>query len=164
MTVAVAACAMRRTNTDRRRGTTTVEAAFVLPVFFVFLFFLFEYGHAQMIANLLNNATRAGARLGSIEGVTVDEIETRVLDVMAAGVDRDKVTVIIKDASSYDTSGEIPTTADEFAAMPDLDLTNVQPRQLFMIRATVDYDDVSIIPMSWMTDVQLSGQAFTRHE
>jgi Flp pilus assembly protein TadG len=167
----VALCAALENRTPRRRkkcvrreGTTIVEVAFVLPVFFLFLFFLFEYGHAQMINNLLSNATRSGARLGSIEGVSLAEIENRVLDVMAAGIDRDKVTVIIKDASAYDETGDIPTTAEEFDAMPDLDIENAQARQLFLVRATVDYEDVSIIPMSWMKDVLLSGQSFTRHE
>ncbi len=47
---------------DRRGGTTVLEVAVVLPVFFTFVFGLIEYGRVQMVANVVKNACRQGAR------------------------------------------------------------------------------------------------------
>ena len=63
----------------RRRGTTTVEFALILPVFLIFVFGLMEYGRAQMIANMLQNSCRDAARWGSTEGVSTSEVEQRVV-------------------------------------------------------------------------------------
>jgi Flp pilus assembly protein TadG len=46
----------------QRKGSVATETALVLPVFFLLLFGIFEYGRYFMMRNLLANAAREGAR------------------------------------------------------------------------------------------------------
>ncbi|HVC96514.1 MAG TPA: TadE family protein [Pirellulales bacterium] len=46
----------------KRRGATLVETALVLPMFFLFLLGIFEYGQYEMVRQVVENAARAGAR------------------------------------------------------------------------------------------------------
>src|SRR5688572_28006849 len=92
----------------RRDGTTVVEVAVVLPVFLIFLFGLWAYGHAQMVSNMLKGAARGAARMGATEGVTTAQVKARVTEVMGAAVDASKITVQVKDASAYDNGGAFP--------------------------------------------------------
>ena len=53
--------------------------------------------------------------------------------------------------------------------MPSIELNNAEPRQLFMVRARINYRDVAIVPNipylgNFLDDVTLEGQAFMRHE
>lgn len=55
---------------DRRRGATTVEAAFVLPIFLLFLMGIYEYGRYLMVLHVATNAARDGARLAVVKAGT----------------------------------------------------------------------------------------------
>jgi len=44
------------------------------------------------------------------------------------------------------------------------DLSIAQKRDLCSIRVTVPYDKVSLMPVKWLTGVNLTGQAAMRHE
>ncbi|MCA9119565.1 MAG: pilus assembly protein [Planctomycetaceae bacterium] len=147
-----------------RRGTTLVEFAMVLPVFFTFVFGIVEYGRLQLVSNMLKTACRTGARLGSTENVTTAEAQSRVEEILAAALDTDDLTVIVKDASVFDTPGPYPASATDFNALSDIELDDAEPRQLFLIRATVSYNDIALIPFSVLNGVQLSGQSLMRHE
>ncbi|HRX83207.1 MAG TPA: pilus assembly protein, partial [Pirellulaceae bacterium] len=147
-----------------RRGTTLVEFAMVLPVFFTFVFGIVEYGRLQLVSNMLKTACRTGARLGSTEDVTTAEATARVEEILSAALDTADLTVIVKDASVFDTSGPYPTSAANYAALSDVELDDIEPRQLFLIRASVAYNDIALIPFSVLNGVQLSGQALMRHE
>ena len=153
-----------------RRGTTAVEVALILPVFLVFLFGILEFGHAQMISNMLKTACRSGARLGSTQGVTTQQVIDKVDSVLSAGMNTADVDVIVKDAGVFDEDGStLPETADDYNALSDIDLSDAQPRQMFLIRATVNYKNVALfaIPLmnfTGMRNVVLTGQAITRHE
>ena len=48
--------------TRRRRGAAVVEMAFVLPIFLMFLFGIFEYARFLMMHQVLHNAARDAAR------------------------------------------------------------------------------------------------------
>ncbi len=47
---------------DKRRGAATVEAAIVLPLVFLFIFGILEYGRYLMMLQITTNAAREGAR------------------------------------------------------------------------------------------------------
>jgi Flp pilus assembly protein TadG len=49
----------------RRRGVAIVEAAFVIPLLLVLLAGLWQVGRIVQVSELLNNATREGARIAS---------------------------------------------------------------------------------------------------
>jgi len=155
---------------SRRRGTTVVETAFVLPVFLLFVFGLIEFGHAHMVKNMLRSACRSGARLGSTEGTSTADVQARVLDVLDSVVNPDLVQVFVKNADAYDEGGAPPSTGGEIEALPDIELSESEPRQLFLVRAKINYNDVAVLPLSvpylgdYMEDIVLEGQAFVRHE
>ena len=158
-----------RLNPDRR-GTTVVETALILPVFLVFVFVIIEFGHAQMIKNMLVGACREGARLGSTEGSTSTDIQARVREILGGAVSPSKVTVTVKDAGAFDSGSSPPDSASDLAALPDLEVSDAEQGQLFLVRATVDYNDVAVIPFSipilgdYLGNLTLAGQAIVRHE
>jgi Flp pilus assembly protein TadG len=53
-----------------RRGVSIVEAAFVLPIFVLFLFGIFEYCRYLMTVQVVHNAARDAARWGVVRGST----------------------------------------------------------------------------------------------
>jgi Flp pilus assembly protein TadG len=158
---------MNHSHLRRKRhseGTSLVETAVVLPVFIIFVFGLIAYGHAQMVANIIKGATRTAVRYGATEGVSTSQAEARVRQIMSDGVDPAFITIQIKDASAYDNGTAFPSSATAMAALPDIERRSAVSRQLFMIRASINYNDVAILPVAWLNGVQLSGQAFMRHE
>ncbi len=154
----------RRTNGSQRHGTTLVEAAFVLPVFFFFLLAIIEFGHAQLVNNMLNNACRTGARVGSVDGTTSAEVVAQVNQTMAPVIDPNYMTVFVNDASVFDSGGSPPTDGAGVEALPATELADTEPRQMFVIRAKLYYNDIALVPMPFMNGVELNSQAFMRHE
>ena len=72
------------------RGSTIVEAAIIITVFFMFLFGIFEAGRALNMQQVLTNAAREGARL-AVTPLTAtdtlpsyDEIKARVDGYLAS--------------------------------------------------------------------------------
>lgn len=147
-----------------RFGTTIVETAFVLPVFLIFVLSLVEFAHALMINNVLRSATRAGARLGATEGQSTADVEAYVRQVLAGAMDSQLANVMVKSAEVYDTDASPPQSGADIEELPGIELTEAEPRQLFLVRARIAYNDVALVPMSFMEDVVLSGQSFIRHE
>ncbi len=147
-----------------------MEVALILPVFLVFLFGILEYSHARMISNLLKTACRSGARLGSTQGVTTEQVRDRVDELLSSIMDPAAVDVIVKNADVYDDDqATLPQSAEDFDALGDVDLDDAEPRQMFLVRATVNYENVALFAMPLMDfmgmdDVVLTGQAITRHE
>jgi Flp pilus assembly protein TadG len=147
----------------RRRGSATVEFAFALPVLLVFVFGLIEYGRAQMVSNLIRTATRQASRYGALEGVTTAQAKARVQDLLTTTVAASSITVSVKDASSCE-DGDFPSSSSEFNSLGDLELSNAEPQQLFVIRATVNYGSVSLLNLPYFQGLTLSGESFMRHE
>jgi len=148
----------------QRRGTSAVEAAFVLPILFFFVLAIIEFGHAQMVANLMQSACRSGARLGSTEGTTTAQVTQRVHQTLGSAVSTDSLNVFVNDASSMDTPDSDGSDASEIEAMPGVEVANAEPRQLIVVRATIPYNDIALVPMPFMNGVVLGGQSFIRHE
>lgn len=147
-----------------RRGTTTVEAAIVLPVFIAFVFAIIEFGHTQMVNNLLNSACRNAARLGAVEGTTTADVEQKVRDILGSGINTEAVTIYVKDVSVADSGSGAPDTAEGIESLSNLEVADAEPRQLFVVRAKVPYNEVALLPNSIMHGVVLDSQAFMRHE
>jgi len=152
-----------------RRGTTVVETALVLPVFLLFVLGLIELGHAQMVKNVLRSACRAAARMGTTEGNSTADVRNRALQILKSAVDVSDVQIYVKDASSFDSGGAPPQSGADLEALGDIELADAEPRQLFLIRAKIHYNDIAIVPHipylgDFLDDVVLEGQAFMRHE
>lgn len=159
--------AQRRNRT--RQGTTVVETALVLPVFLLFVLGIVELGHALMVQHVLNSACRQAARVGSTEGINTSSVRSKVLSVLGSAVNPSKVQVFVKNASAFDQSSSPGTSGTQLEAMPNIELGNAEARTLFMVRAKISYRDIAIVPNipflgSFLDDVTIQGQAFTRHE
>ena len=155
---------LKTRKTLRRRGATLVEFSIVLPVFLFMVFGIIEYGRLQMTANLLKNACRQASRLGATEGVSTTQAVARATQILGPAMDANDVTILVKDASVFDGDGELPTSSGDYAALPTLELADAEPRQLFLVRADIAYNDIALIPMQWMDGMIISGQAIMRHE
>lgn len=144
----------RLTASHERSGAALVETALVLPIFFMVVLGIIEFGRAMMVAQLLNNGAREGARLAVMDGSTNLEVETAVLDFIeaAVGVNRNKVTVTIT---------VTPATGNPD---PANQLVNARRRDLCEVKAQVNFGDVDYIPAKFLATSQLTGQAAMRHE
>lgn len=153
-----------RVHAIRRRGTAAVEFALALPVFLTFVFGIVEIGRIRMTTNLLQMASRMGARYGTAEGVTSSDVQARVEEILSTIVDRELVEITVLDASVLDATGALPASPEDIASLPALDLDQAEPRQLFLVRATVAYNDIALIPFRHLEGVSFVGQSFSRHE
>ena len=74
-----------RRERKQRRGAAAVEMATVLVPLLIFLFGIFEFGRAFQHWQVLTNATREGARVATLPGVTDDAVTSRVRTYLEAG-------------------------------------------------------------------------------
>lgn len=153
-----------RSQARQRRGTAVVETAVVLPVYLLLLLGIAEFGHAQLIVNLLNSATRNGARVGSTEGTTNADVIERVQRTVGTAVPVGKISIYIKNASVFDAAGTTPSSDSALESLPDVNVSTLHPRQMFMVRVKVAYNDVALVPMPFLRGMTLDAQAFMRHE
>lgn len=159
----------RRLRLTCRRGTTVVETALVLPVFLLFVLGLVELGHAVMVKNVLRSACRQAARIGSTEGKTTAQVQQKVIDVLGAACDPSAIDVYVKDASVFDSDTPPSTSSSSLESLSNIELSEAEPRQLFLVRAKVHYNDIAIVPNipylgNFLDAVVIEGQSFMRHE
>lgn len=148
-----------------RSGTTAVELAFVLPVILVVYFALIEFGHVYLSVNVIKSAARYAGRLGITNGTTNDQVVAEANRVLGTVMNPALATIFIKDGSGFDDNGAAPTSYD---SLSDIDVDDLEARQLFIVRITVPYNSISLFPSGfWHTyvhDLTLTGQAVMRHE
>jgi hypothetical protein len=152
----------RRTDNGQRRGTTIVETAVVAPVFAVFLAAIMEFGHAFLVVGTLNAAAKQAARHGAVEGITSADVINKANGILGAALDISETTVLVKDASIFD-SPSLPETID-YDELPNIELNTADRRQLYVVRISVAYNDVALMPPFWAKDLELVGQSVMRHE
>jgi len=141
-----------------------VEVAVTLPVFLAFLFGILEYSRVKFVSNMLNVASRNGARLGATENVTTEQAAACVQRMLSSVVEPHKITVDVKDATVFDTAGPYPSTGSEYAAMNDLELNSASSRQLFLVRVSVNYNDFALVPFPGLKNIDLTSHSLMRHE
>jgi len=141
--------AVPTTGNGRQRGQALVEFALILPVFFLLVAGMFDFGLGIYSDLTLINAAREGARLGVIDPGNTSAIEQRVRD-MADNLDGSKMTVTIE---CQRVSG------GGFAACTD---PKWQPGDA--TRVVVDYDYTMFFPLLFGTELPLSSEAKMRIE
>ncbi|WP_339727867.1 TadE family protein [uncultured Gimesia sp.] len=167
--------ALNQKSQSNRSGTTLVELAFITPVFLAFVFAVFEFGYAYMVSNIIQEATQEGAKLGRCEDVTTAQVQDKVKRLLDTVFDSDLATVSVKNASSFDTPGA-DVSQINYSSLPDLELSNAEKAQLFIVRVEVPYKDIRILNSFFVDPVQaaeakakedsmmLSGHTVRRHE
>lgn len=148
---------------SNRDGTTIVELAIILPVFTIFLAGLMEINHAYLVISTLKGAANKAARLGVADGSSTAEVRAKALEVIGAAISTTNVTVYVKDASVFDAPGFDPSGID-YNSLPSIVLADAQPRQLFIVRVEVPYNEVALLPPFFIKNATLSGQSVVRHE
>ncbi|HVJ84022.1 MAG TPA: TadE/TadG family type IV pilus assembly protein [Caulifigura sp.] len=136
-------------RSDRREGAAAVETALVLPLFFLIVFGVIEFGRAFMVAQLLTNAAREGARsaitAGSTNATVAETVKSLVHEYV--GVAKSKVNVAISVNDSTSTT-----------------LAQAERRDMCEVLITVPVSDVTFIPLKFLTGITLRGQAAMCHE
>lgn len=167
--------ALQKKSTQKRSGATLVELAFVTPVFLAFVFAIFEFSYAYLVSNIIQEATQEGAKLGRFEKVTTAQVETKVKALLDTVFDSNLATVMVKNASQFDSAG-VDVSQIEFSALPDIELANADKAQLFIVRVEVPYKDIRLVSSFFVDPVEaseaksreesmtLSGHTVRRHE
>ena len=85
------------------RGQSVVEFALVLPLLFLIVFGITEFGRAWMQMNVATSAAREGARLAVVTAPDVARVNARVRQVCDAGkITPTNITVTGPDATDPD--------------------------------------------------------------
>jgi Flp pilus assembly protein TadG len=148
---------------SRRRGSSAVEIALVLPIFILFLAALVEFGHVFMVSHMLQAAAKSGARYGSTEGATTAQVTARVQQIVSSAFPSAKATVMVRDAGVFDTSTVNPKTVNN-SGLPAITLNTATTGQLFIVQVTVPYNQVALLPPFWVKNRTVTGQSVMRHE
>jgi Flp pilus assembly protein TadG len=155
---------LRKLFAQQRKGTTAVEAAFVLPVFLMIVLGIVQICHAEMVAYVLRSACRNAARYGSASSITTAQTVTKANAILGCAINPSKVTLYVKNGDSFENSNTPPTSNAQYAALPDIELSTAEPRQLFAVRASVSYNDIAIIKLPFCSGLTITGDALMRHE
>lgn len=150
-------------SNSSREGAALVEFAVVVPVFAIFLAGIVEFGHLYMVMNSLNAAAKKAARVGVADGISTSDVEAEVLRILSAAIDTSHATVQIANAGVFDTQGMDPSSIN-YDDLPTIELSEAEPRQLFIVRVSVPYDDVAVMTPFWAKGLTLTGQSVMRHE
>jgi Flp pilus assembly protein TadG len=133
----------------RQRGQALVEFAIVLPVFFLLVAGMIDFGLGIYSDLTLINAAREGARLGVIDPGNTGAIESRVRE-MAENLDASRLNVSI---TCERPAGSTFTACGTPQWLPG-DAT----------RVVVDYEYPVFFPLLFGTEIPLSSEAKMRIE
>ncbi|MEZ6045363.1 MAG: TadE/TadG family type IV pilus assembly protein [Planctomycetaceae bacterium] len=150
-------------QSSERSGAALVETAFVLPVFLIFLFAMWEFTHAYMVLNTINAAATKAARYGVAQDVTSQQVSDMAATIINNAFNSTAATVMVKDASVFDETSVDPDSIS-YGDLPDIELSQADPQQLFVVHIEVPYDNIAIMPPFWAKNLTLKGQAVMRHE
>ncbi len=125
------------------KGGAVVEMAVIMPILFMFLFGIVEFGRIMMVSHSLNNAARAGARVAVLPGATNAAVVAAITNELAG-------TGLTMD--SYQLSPE-----DVSAAERDDPIT---------VRVTINYDSITWVAgfFPGLSGTQLHGTVIMRKE
>ena len=139
---------------ERRRGAAAVEMAIVLPIFFMVVMGIVEFGRAMMVGQLVTNAARHGAREAAIDGSTNSSVTTVIKDFVSSSVG----------VAASDVTVEI--VVDPGSGNPDpLDvLEDAQPKDVCKVTVKVPYDRVAYVAGRYLAGKDLKGTCIMRHE
>lgn len=105
---------LRTTNPWLRCGATAVEFAVVAPLFFFFIFAIFEFGRTIMVMNLLDEAARRGCRKGIVPGTTTQAIKDEATNFLTlCNISGESVSVVINDgAGNITEAADLPSYSE----------------------------------------------------
>ena len=129
----------------------------------MFLAAMMEFGHAMFVSHMLKAAAKSGARYGSTDGVTTAQVQAKVQQIIASSMKASAVTVLIRDASVFDTANVTPSTIN-YTTLPNVELSNIDQGHLYIVQVSVPYSQVALLPPFWVKNYTVTGQSVLRHE
>lgn len=143
-----------RRPTERRRGAAIVEAALVLPIFFMVVLGIVEFGRFFMISQMVQNSAREGCRKAVTGAYSNSTITSDIKsDLAAGGVKSADVTVTI--AVTVDPSN--PAVANN-------DVSAATTKDLVAVTVSVPFSKIALIPGKYLQGKTLIGRSSMRHE
>lgn len=139
---------------EQRTGASAVEMAIVLPVFLMVVFGIIEFGRAMMVAQLVTNAAREGARLAIIDGSTNPVVETSIKEFLRKSCN----------AAPADVQVDINVTPDPSNPDPANQLNASTTGDIVTVSVSVPFNKVSLIRGTWLNASNIVSQATMRHE
>ncbi len=144
----------RSIRQTKRRGAAMVEMAIVLPIFFLVVLGIVEFGRAMMVSQLVTNSAREATRLAIIDGQTNTTVTTWVKDFMSTTVG----------VAASDVTVAITVTPAEGNPDPANQVGDAKSRDLVTVNVSVPFDKVSYVPGSYLNGKNLSARSAMRHE
>jgi len=131
---------IRRKTSVKRKGAAAVEMAIVLPIFFIMVFGIIEFGRGMMALQIITNSAREGARACAVNPMTRSEVEAVCVDYAeACGITGISVTI-------------------------SPDPTLVIRGEPVEVKVDVDYTDIAWLPPFWNKNTVLSSASTMRKE
>ena len=138
----------------RRKGAAIVEAALVLPIFFMVILGIVEFGRAFMISQLIQHAAREGCRKAVTGAYTTSTISSDIKSELASvGVESSKVSVSI-----------IVTVESGNPAVSNHEVASATTKDLVAVSVSVPFSNVALIPGKYLAGKTLSAKSTMRHE
>jgi len=116
-----------------------------------------------MCTATLTAAAKDAARYGSVDGVTTQQVIDRVKARINGAFKSSKATVMVKDCATYESAATNPATVN-VSNLPNIELNTTDSRHLYIVRVTVPYDQIAIMPPFWAKGLTLHGDSVMRHE
>jgi len=112
-----------------------VEFAIIVPLFFMMVFGMIEFGRMVMVHQLLAGAAREGARQAIVNGATASEVEQTVRAFLTAtSIDGETAAVSVTPNPASATTG-VPVTV---AAGIDFEAVSWLPAPIFLQGLTLN--------------------------
>jgi len=145
---------LRQRVSTNRSGAAVVEAALVLPIFFMVVLGIIEFGRGMMVGQMVTNASRQAARDSIVDGSTNTGVTASVKQLLqdTLGVNESDVSVTI--------------TVVPGAGNPDPndDLSKALPKDLCRVAVSVPYNKVGYIAGRFLNAANIRGACAMRHE
>lgn len=145
---------VRKLRQPDRRGAAMVEMAIVLPIFLMVSLGIIEFGRAMMVANMVTNSAREGARMAVLDGSTNTQVQQAVRDFLSAAIS-------VKPA---DVNITITITPAAGNPNPGNQCSAATARDLIAVDVQVPFSKVSLIPANYIKTANLTGRSAMRHE
>lgn len=144
----------RRQKSEKRRGAALVETAIVLPVFFLVVLGIIEFGRAFMVMQLVNSAAREATRSAIMDGTNNAEVTdvAKTLVSNTVTIPKNKVTVAV--------------TVTEHTGNPNAsnEISSAHKRDTIKVDVSVDYADTSFLTPRFLSSAIIRGTSAMRHE
>ncbi len=135
-----------RCQPSRRQGAAVVEFAIVAPLlFFCIVLPMFEFGSGMMVAELVTNAARAGARVGILPGNTNAAVTATVnSNLSAQGISGATISVLVDGTQADVSTGTIGTP--------------------ITVTVSIPYSSIAWVPGQFLNGLNLTGTQTLPHE